>query len=116
MPWAVGVADAAPPIAPSDLPVAGEPVSPGEGEYSYIATHDVTKRAAAMKVADGVAALPVPAQYRPANLALAAQFDMAVTSALRSKGGCVQVIVDPRSRSGNLFNYGFFPVAGRYCQ
>lgn len=115
LPVAAGVAEAAPPVAPSDLPVAGEPVSPGEGEYSYIATHDVTRRADAMKVADGIASLPVPAQFRPANLALAAQFDMAVTSALRSPGGCVQVIVDPRARSGNLFNYGFFPVAGRYC-
>ena len=36
-------------------------------------------------------------------------------SALSSPGGCVQVVVDPRSRTGSLFDYGFFPVAGEYC-
>ncbi|AZG43989.1 hypothetical protein D7316_00569 [Gordonia insulae] len=113
--FAVGAAHAAPTIDPADLPVADVPMPAGEGEYSYIATHEVTKRAASMKLADGIASLPVPAQYRPANLALAAQFDIAVQSALRSPGGCVQVVVDPRARSGSLFNYGFFAVAGQYC-
>ncbi|MGV9712316.1 hypothetical protein ACWDTI_16840 [Gordonia sp. NPDC003424] len=112
---AVGAAAAAPVLPPDDLPVADAPVAPGDGEYSYLATHAVTKQAAAMKIPDAIASLPVPAQFRPANLALAAQFDVALTSALRSPGGCLQVIVDPRSRDGNLFNYGFFPVAARYC-
>lgn len=110
-----GVAAAEPAIAPEDLPVAGEPMPVGEGEYSYLATHEITDRASSMDLPEAIAALPVPQQYRPANLGLAAQFDMALTSALNSPGGCVQVVVDPRARSGSLFNYGFFPVAGEYC-
>ncbi|WP_420714095.1 hypothetical protein [Gordonia sp. SL306] len=113
---AAGAANAAPPVDPADLPVADAPMPVSEGEYSYVATHDVTMRAASMKVPDAVASLPVPAQYRPANLALAAQFDMALAGALKSPGGCLQIVVDPRAKSGNLFNYGFFPVAGTYCQ
>ena len=87
----------------------------GPGEFSYIATHAVTKRAAGMKVPEAIASLPVPAQYRPANLALAQQFDLALAGALASPGGCLQIVVDPRARSGSLFNYGFFPVSGEYC-
>lgn len=112
----VATATAAPVISPDQLPTAGAPMEPAPGQYSYIATHAVTRQAQAMKVADGIASMPVPLQYRPANLALAAQFDSAVTGALRSPGGCLQVIVDPNSKAGNLFNYGFFPVAGRYCE
>ncbi|MFE0747533.1 hypothetical protein [Gordonia sp. NPDC058843] len=96
-------------------PVADAPVPVGPGEYSYVATHAITKRAASMKAPEAIASLPVPAQYRPANLGLAQQFDLALAGALASPGGCVQVVVDPRSRTGSLFNYGFFPVAGEYC-
>ncbi|MDL9944691.1 hypothetical protein QSJ19_03665 [Gordonia sp. ABSL11-1] len=112
---AAGVATAEPAVEPSQLPVAGAPVPTSDGEYSYIATHAVTQRAATMKAPEAIASLPVPQQYRPANLALAAQFDIALQSALAAPGGCVQIVVDPRSRSGNLFNYGFFPVVGKYC-
>ncbi|MAU82199.1 MAG: hypothetical protein CME34_10065 [Gordonia sp.] len=110
-----GIAAAEPAVPTEDLPVAGAPMTVGEGEYSYLATHEVTSRASSMQVPEAIAALPVPQQYRPANLGLAAQFDIALTSALASPGGCVQVVVDPRARSGSLFNYGFFPVAGEYC-
>ncbi|MGV9794487.1 MULTISPECIES: hypothetical protein [unclassified Gordonia (in: high G+C Gram-positive bacteria)] len=110
-----GSAHAAPSTPEIVIPTADAPVPVGQGEYSYIATHEVTKRAAGMKIAAAVASLPVPAQYRPANLALAKQFDLALAGALASPGGCVQVVVDPRSRDGSLFNYGFFPVAGQYC-
>ncbi|ATD70553.1 MULTISPECIES: hypothetical protein [Gordonia] len=97
------------------VPEAGAPVPVSQGEFSYLATHSVTKRAAGMKAPEAIATLPVPAQYRPANLALAQQFDLALAGALASPGGCLQVVVDPQSRSGSLFNYGFFPVAGEYC-
>ncbi|GAA2068324.1 hypothetical protein [Williamsia deligens] len=94
---------------------AGPPVPVSSQEYSYTATHDLTVRADSIDLARFVADIPVPAQYRAANLALAARFDATVDAALASPGGCVQVVVDPRSRDGNLFNYGFFPVAGEYC-
>lgn len=93
----------------------GPPVPVSSQEYSYIATHDLTVRAESLDLAGFVARIPVPEQYRAANLALAARFDATVDSALTSPGGCVQVVVDPRSRDGNLFNYGFFPVAGEFC-
>ncbi|MEE3850731.1 hypothetical protein VZC37_10315 [Gordonia sp. LSe1-13] len=101
--------------APEDGPVAGAPMPTADGEFSYLATHDVTEQAASLAVPDAVASLPVPQEYRPANLALAAQFDMALAAALKSPGGCVQVVVDPQARDGSLFNYGFFPVAGEHC-
>lgn len=107
-----------PPVGIADLtaiPVADAPVPVGPGEYSYVATHAITQRAATMNAPEAIASLPVPAQYRPANLGLAHQFDLALAGALASPGGCVQVIVDPRSRTGSLFDYGFFPVAGQYC-
>ncbi|WP_083888955.1 MULTISPECIES: hypothetical protein [unclassified Gordonia (in: high G+C Gram-positive bacteria)] len=110
--------DEQPPVAIANFtgaPVADAPVPVGPGEYSYVATHAITERAASMKAPEAIASLPVPAQYRPANLGLAQQFDLALAGALASPGGCVQVIVDPRSRTGSLFNYGFFPVAGEYC-
>ena len=96
-------------------PAADAPVPVGPGEYSYVATHEITQRAATMKAPEAIASLPVPAQYRPANLGLAQQFDLALAGALASPGGCLQVVVDPRSRTGSLFDYGFFPVAGEYC-
>ncbi|MFC9979756.1 hypothetical protein [Gordonia sp. NPDC127522] len=97
------------------IPAADAPVPVGPGEYSYVATHEITQRAATMKAPEAIASLPVPAQYRPANLGLAQQFDLALAGALASPGGCLQVVVDPRSRTGSLFDYGFFPVAGEYC-
>ncbi|MBD0861208.1 hypothetical protein IA539_08280 [Gordonia sp. zg691] len=106
---------APPAIANFSAPVADAPVPVGPGEFSYIATHSITQRAAGMKAPEAIASMPVPVQYRPANLALAQQFDLALAGALASPGGCVQVVVDPRSRTGSLFNYGFFPVAGEYC-
>ncbi|WP_439032610.1 hypothetical protein [Gordonia terrae] len=118
---AVASADPAPDQAPigianmTGVPVADAPVPVGPGEFSYIATHAITERAASMKAPEAIASMPVPAQYRPANLALAQQFDLALAGALASPGGCLQVVVDPRARSGSLFNYGFFPVSGEYC-
>ena len=94
---------------------AGEPVPASPTEFSYIATHDLTVRASTVDLAEFVASIPVPNQYRAANLALAARFDATVAEALKSPGGCVQVLVDPRATSGNLFNYGFFAVEGKYC-
>jgi hypothetical protein len=107
-----------PPVGIANLigvPAADAPVPVGPGEFSYIATHAITERAASMKAPEAIASMPVPAQYRPANLALAQQFDIALAGALASPGGCLQIVVDPRARSGSLFNYGFFPVAGEYC-
>ncbi|WP_299574048.1 hypothetical protein [uncultured Williamsia sp.] len=93
----------------------GPPVPVSSQEYSYLATHDLTVRANSIDLARFIADIPVPAQYRAANLALAARFDATVDEALTSPGGCVQVVVDPRAKDGNLFNYGFFPVEGQYC-
>jgi hypothetical protein len=93
----------------------GPPVPVSSQEYSYLATHDLTVRADSLDLARFISDIPVPEQYRAANLALAARFDATVDTALTSPGGCVQVVVDPRATDGNLFNYGFFPVAGQYC-
>lgn len=87
---------------------------PGEA-FGYLATHDLTKRMDTMNLPQAVAALPVPDSYRPANLAFAGQFDRAVTAALASPGGCVQVIINSHTAAGNLFDYGFFPIEPKYC-
>ncbi|MEH3154226.1 MAG: hypothetical protein PGN29_02320 [Gordonia paraffinivorans] len=103
--------------ADDQVPVVppGPPVPVSSQEFSYTATHDLTVRANSVDLARFIADIPVPEQYRAANLALAARFDATVDSALTSPGGCVQVVVDPRAKDGNLFNYGFFPVAGQFC-
>ncbi len=98
-----------------DVLAAGEPVPVAPSEFGYTATHDVTMRASAISLAEFVASIPVPDEYRAANLALAARFDATVAEALTSPGGCLQVVVDPRATSGNLFDYGFFAVEGKYC-
>ncbi|GAC82246.1 hypothetical protein [Gordonia paraffinivorans] len=117
---AVAAADPAPEqtpeaIAAFTVPTADAPVPVSGGEFGWVATHAITKQLAGMNAPEAIATLPVPAQYKPANLGLAQQFDLALTGALASPGGCLQVVIDPRSTSGNLFNYGFFPVAGEYC-
>ena len=87
------------------LPTPGPPMPvPGEA-FGYLATHDLTKRMDSMNLPQAVAALPVPDSYRPANLAFAGQFDRAVTAALASPGGCVQVIINSHTSEGNLFDY-----------
>ncbi len=112
----VGAASAVEPeVSHVEVLPAGEPVPVSASEFGYTATHDLTVRASSIDLAQFVASIPVPQQYRAANLALAARFDATVTSALTSPGGCVQVVVDPRATSGNLFNYGFFAVEGKYC-
>lgn len=88
----------------------------GDSQFGYIATHALTQRAADMKLPEFVASIPVPAEYKPANLALAARFDIVVDEALASPGGCIQVVVDPAPTSGGVFSYGFFAVEGKYCQ
>ena len=62
----------------------------------------------------GIAALPVPAQYRAANDGLAFQFRRALDGALSTPGGCIQIVVS-RGQAGSLFNYGLFAVEGQYC-
>ena len=96
--------------------VAGQPMPVGGSQFSYTATHALTQRAADMDLPEFVASLPVPAEYKPANLALAARFDVAVQEALASPGGCVQVVIDPAPTTGGVFSYGFFGVDGAYCQ
>ncbi|GAA1480385.1 hypothetical protein GCM10009624_08250 [Gordonia sinesedis] len=114
VPGPAGAAPAAP--APTaDRPPVGAPIDTVAGEYSYLATREMTQRAATMKAPEAIASFPVPAQYRPANLAMAAQFDIALQSALAEPGGCLQIVVDPRSKTGALFDYGFVPVARQYC-
>ncbi|MGU3294231.1 hypothetical protein [Williamsia sp. M5A3_1d] len=104
------------PVGSTQVVVApGPPVPVAPSEFGYTATHDLTLRAASIDLAGFVASIPVPAQYRAANLALADRFEATVAEALTSRGGCVQVVVNPRATDGNLFNYGFFPVAGEFC-
>lgn len=94
----------------------GSPLPVGDGQWGYIATHALTERAADMNLPEFVASIPVPEDYKLANLAMAARFDIAVNDALTSPGGCVQVVVDPAPTGGGVFSYGFFSVAGEYCQ
>ena len=88
----------------------------GESQYGYLATHAITERAADMEVPEFIASIPVPEEYKLANLAMAARFDIAVDEALASPGGCVQVVIDPAPTGGGAFSYGFFAVEGKYCQ
>ncbi|MBT0568317.1 hypothetical protein [Williamsia sp. CHRR-6] len=103
--------------APPSLstPLAGAPAPVSGSEFGYLATHDLTRRARQMNVAQFIASLPVPPQFRAANLAFAARFDATVDSALASPGGCLQIVIDPRPAAGRLFDYGFFAVEGSYC-
>lgn len=111
-----GVASAEPTLPPGvSIPEAGQPMTVAPGVYSYIATHQITQQMSDMDLPEAVASLPVPADYQPANLALAQQFDLALAGALADPNGCLQIVVDPDARDGNLFNYGFFAVAGEYC-
>lgn len=112
----VGATEAAPPAPTvSEGPEVGVPMPTPPGGYSYLATRGVTERVATMKMPEAVAALPVPATYRAANLAFAAQFDRATAAAVATPGACLQVVVSPQTTPGNLFDYGFFPVAEQYC-
>lgn len=92
----------------------GPPIPVSNAEYSYLATHAVTKQLKRANVVGGIAALPVPAQYRPANDGLAFQFRRALDGALSTPGGCVQIVVS-RGQAGSLFNYGMFAIEGQYC-
>ncbi|WP_076480641.1 hypothetical protein [Williamsia sterculiae] len=117
--FAVLAATAAPAVAAGEEPttdvVAGEPVPVSSTAYSYLATHALTERAQAMDLGQFVASVPVPPQYRSANLDLSARIDTAVDAALRSPGGCVQLVVDPKGTGGALFDYNVVPVEGQYC-
>lgn len=92
----------------------GPPIPVSNAEYSYLATHAVTKQLKRANVVGGIAALPVPAQYRLANDGLAFQFRRALDGALSTPGGCVQIVVS-RGQAGSLFNYGMFAIEGQYC-
>lgn len=95
---------------------ASSPMPVGGSQYGYVATHSLTQQAADMNLPEFVAALAVPAEYKPANLAMAARFDVVVDEALASPGGCIQVVIDPSPSEGGVFSYGFFAVEGKYCQ
>ena len=95
---------------------AGSPMPVGSDQWGYIATHALTERAADLSLPEFVSSIPVPEEYKLANLAMAARFDIAVNEALASPGGCVQVVVDPAPGGGGVFSYGFFAVTGEYCQ
>ncbi|MCS3878596.1 hypothetical protein GII30_09405 [Gordonia amarae] len=92
----------------------GPPMPVSNAEYSYLATHAVTKQLKSANIVGGIAALPVPAQYRAANDGLAFQFRRALDGALSTPGGCIQIVVS-RGQAGSLFNYGLFAVEGQYC-
>ncbi|MBD0023494.1 hypothetical protein GII33_08885 [Gordonia pseudamarae] len=92
----------------------GPPITVSNAEYSYIATHSVTKQLKRANVSGGIAALPVPAQYRLANDGLALQFRRALDGALSTRGGCIQIVVS-HGNPGSLFDYGLFAIDGRYC-
>lgn len=101
----------------ADQPVAqpGPPMPVPNGGFGYLATRDATLWLARQKPADGIRALPVPREYRKSNDALADQVDRELTVAARTPKACVQIIVDPRPSGGNLFEYGVWSVAPRYC-
>ncbi|WLP91237.1 MULTISPECIES: hypothetical protein [Gordonia] len=96
-------------------PTASSPMPVPAGSYGYQATHGFTEQLSRMKAADAIAALPVPSAYRLANLGFAQQFDLALRGALVDPGGCLQLIVNPNTAPGNLFDYGFYAVSGPYC-
>ncbi|MGW0037175.1 hypothetical protein [Gordonia sp. NPDC003376] len=98
-----------------EFPTASSPMPVPAGSYGYLATHGFTRQLSRMKAPDALAALPVPSAYRLANLGFAQQFDLALKGALADPKGCLQLIVDPDTAPGNLFDYGFYAVSGPYC-
>lgn len=93
----------------------GAPMPVPSGAFGYLATRSATLWLADQQPADRIEALPVPPQYHRANRALAEQMDRELSAATRTPGACVQLIVDPQSSSGNLFDYGVWSVEREYC-
>ncbi|WP_344782932.1 hypothetical protein [Gordonia caeni] len=93
----------------------GAPMPVPSGAFGYLATRSATLWLAGQQPADRIEALPVPPQYRLANRALAEQMDRELTAAVRTPGACVQIIIDPQSSSGNLFDYGVWSIDREYC-
>lgn len=110
------VAPTAPMIADTDDTV--EPAAPmpvPTGAFGYLATRSATLWLADRHPDDVVRSLPVPPALRPSNDALAAQFERELDAAVRTPGACVQIIIDPQTGSGNLFDYGIWSVEKQYC-
>lgn len=91
------------------------PMPVPDGAFGYLATRSATLWLAQQRPGDLIRAFPVPPNYRAANNALARQIDRELKAAVKTKGACVQIIVDPRSSEGNLFDYGVWSVAPAYC-
>ncbi|UQE76547.1 hypothetical protein [Gordonia sp. PP30] len=106
---------AAPLDQTDDEVVPGAPMPVPAGAFGYLATRSATLWLAAQDPAGRIKALPVPPSYRPANDALAAQMDRELTAAVKTKGACVQIIIDPNVGGGNLFQYGVWSVDRQYC-
>lgn len=98
-----------------DVVVPGAPMPVPSGAFAYLATRDATRWLAAQHPGDAIAALPVPPQYRLANSALAKQMSTELTATVRTPGACVQIIIDPHSSAGNLFDYGVWSIEPQYC-
>ena len=110
-----GPAQASPAPIDDSVVVPGAPMPVPSGAFGYLATRDATVWLAAQRPADVIRSLPVPAQYRKANDALATQVHSEISAAVRTPGACVQIIIDPRSSAGNLFDYGVWSVERQYC-
>ncbi|GAC57543.1 hypothetical protein GOHSU_22_00030 [Gordonia hirsuta DSM 44140 = NBRC 16056] len=103
------------PLPADEMIEPGAPMPVPNGAFGYLATRNATLWLAAQRPGDAIRALPVPPQYRAANDALARQMGRELTAAVRTPGACLQIIIDPHSSAGNLFDYGVWSVDRQYC-
>ena len=102
-------------VQDEELLPPGLPMAVPDGAFGYLATRDATVWLADRRPGDAVRGLPVAPNLKASNDALADQLDRELRSAKASPGACVQIIVDPATSSGNLFDYGIFAVEKQYC-
>lgn len=104
-------------LSPEDEEVS-EPSFPmpvPSGAFSYISTRNATLWMAEQEPHRLIKAMPVPPHYRLANDAAAKQLKRELDAAVATPGACLQIVVNPETTEGNLFDYGFWAVAQVYC-
>ncbi|MFT3662816.1 MAG: hypothetical protein QM809_15965 [Gordonia sp. (in: high G+C Gram-positive bacteria)] len=101
--------------SPDDSVEPSFPLTVPQGAFGYLATRSATLWLHQQRPGDKIRGFPVPAQYRMANDVLADQIDRELKAAAKTAGACVQIIFNPHSTPGNLFDYGVWSVEEQYC-
>ncbi|MFT4087626.1 MAG: hypothetical protein QM658_10805 [Gordonia sp. (in: high G+C Gram-positive bacteria)] len=101
-------------LAADDVTGPSIPMPAPAGAYSYLATRSATLWLHSVDAPERIAALPASPDYAKANRQLAEHFDRELTSAVKTPGACVQIIIDP-TVGGGKFSYGVWAVESKYC-